>query len=284
VHLQSRTAWLVLLRGTAQSCLGECCYGAEAAGCLTPSLERTGQVISLAGAIVRAKALDFPVDHAEIASEGESLKADEDSRKTVSEPPEQDRAEERAMKETTNYLVPVVVEQTARGERSFDIYSRLLKERIVFLGTPIDDAVGNLIMAQLLHLESEDPEKDINLYINSPGGIMTTLFAIYDTMQYIKPDVSTDASEGRHHAEERRQDVDARGCQDAAGAGPRQERLDRQDRQESRTECCRGARRGSAQEHLAEAEEPLISGWRTATCVTSSRGSTPAPETPCGRS
>jgi len=95
------------------------------------------------------------------------------------------------MKETTNYLVPVVIEETSRGERSFDIYSRLLKERIVFLGTPIDDAVGNLIMAQLLHLESEDPEKDINLYINSPGGIMTTLFAIYDTMQYIKPDVST---------------------------------------------------------------------------------------------
>ncbi|HVD71577.1 MAG TPA: ATP-dependent Clp protease proteolytic subunit, partial [Actinomycetota bacterium] len=95
------------------------------------------------------------------------------------------------MKEITNYLVPVVVEQTARGERSFDIYSRLLNERIVFLGMPIDDAVGNLIMAQLLHLESEDPEKDINLYINSPGGSMTTLFAIYDTMQYIKPDVST---------------------------------------------------------------------------------------------
>jgi ATP-dependent Clp protease, protease subunit len=95
------------------------------------------------------------------------------------------------MKEITNYLVPVVVEQTARGERSFDIYSRLLNERIVFLGTPIDDAVGNLIMAQLLHLESEDSEKDINLYINSPGGDLTTLFAIYDTMQYIKPDVST---------------------------------------------------------------------------------------------
>ena len=95
------------------------------------------------------------------------------------------------MKKITNYLVPVVVEQTARGERSFDIYSRLLNERIVFLGMPIDDAVGNLIMAQLLHLESEDPEKDINLYINSPGGSMTTLFAIYDTMQYIKPDVST---------------------------------------------------------------------------------------------
>jgi len=90
-----------------------------------------------------------------------------------------------------DYLVPVVVEQTSRGERSFDIYSRLLKERIVFLGTPIDDAVGNLIMAQLLHLESEDPDKDINLYINSPGGDITSLFAIYDTMQYIKPDVST---------------------------------------------------------------------------------------------
>jgi ATP-dependent Clp protease, protease subunit len=90
-----------------------------------------------------------------------------------------------------NYLVPVVVEQTSRGERSFDIYSRLLKERIVFLGTPIDDAVGNLVMAQLLHLESEDPDKDINLYVNSPGGDITSLFAIYDTMQYIKPDVST---------------------------------------------------------------------------------------------
>ena len=84
-----------------------------------------------------------------------------------------------------------MVEQTSRGERSFDIYSRLLKERIVFLGTPIDDNVGNLIMAQLLHLESEDPDKDINLYINSPGGVITSLFAIYDTMQYIKPDVST---------------------------------------------------------------------------------------------
>src|SRR5438445_9575654 len=96
-----------------------------------------------------------------------------------------------AMSEIQDYLVPVVVEQTNRGERSFDIYSRLLKERIVFLGTPIDDAVGNLIMAQLLHLESEDPDKDINLYINSPGGDINSLFAVYDTMQYIKPDVST---------------------------------------------------------------------------------------------
>ncbi len=88
-------------------------------------------------------------------------------------------------------LVPVVVEQTSRGERSFDIYSRLLNERIIFLGSPIDDAVGNLIMAQLLHLESEDPDKDVNLYINSPGGDVTALFAIYDTMQYVRPDVAT---------------------------------------------------------------------------------------------
>jgi ATP-dependent Clp protease protease subunit len=95
------------------------------------------------------------------------------------------------MSNMKSYLVPVVVEQTSRGERSFDIYSRLLKERIVFLGTPIDDNVGNLIMAQLLHLESEEPEKDINLYINSPGGDITSLFAIYDTMQYVKPDVCT---------------------------------------------------------------------------------------------
>ena len=91
----------------------------------------------------------------------------------------------------TNYLVPVVVEQTNRGERSFDIYSRLLKERIIFLGTPISDEIANLIMAQLLHLESEDTEKDIALYINSPGGSITSLFAIYDTMEYIKPDVTT---------------------------------------------------------------------------------------------
>ncbi len=95
------------------------------------------------------------------------------------------------MNRIDDYLVPVVIEQTSRGERSFDIYSRLLKERIVFLGTPIDDTVANLVMAQLLHLESEDPDKDIHLYINSPGGEITALFAIYDTMQYIKPDVST---------------------------------------------------------------------------------------------
>ncbi len=90
-----------------------------------------------------------------------------------------------------SYLVPTVVESTSRGERAFDIYSRLLKDRIIFLGTAIDDAVANLVMAQLLHLESEDPDRDVNLYINSPGGEITSLFAIYDTIQYIKPDVST---------------------------------------------------------------------------------------------
>jgi len=92
---------------------------------------------------------------------------------------------------TRNYSMPYVVEQTNRGERTYDIFSRLLKERIIFLGTPIDDTIANLIMAQLLHLESEDPDKDINLYINSPGGDITGLFAIYDTMQYIKPDIMT---------------------------------------------------------------------------------------------
>ena len=90
-----------------------------------------------------------------------------------------------------SYLVPTVVENTPRGERAFDIYSRLLKDRIVFLGTPIDDGVANVIMAQLLHLEGEDPDKDINMYINSPGGSTYALMAIYDTMQFIKADVST---------------------------------------------------------------------------------------------
>jgi ATP-dependent Clp protease protease subunit len=90
-----------------------------------------------------------------------------------------------------NYLVPMVIEQTNRGERSFDIYSRLLKDRIIILGTPIDEAVANLIVAQLIHLESEDPDKDINLYINSPGGMVYAGMAIYDTMQFIRPDVST---------------------------------------------------------------------------------------------
>jgi ATP-dependent Clp protease, protease subunit len=88
-------------------------------------------------------------------------------------------------------LIPMVVEQTSRGERAFDIYSRLLNERIIFLGTPVDDQIANLIVAQLIHLESEDPDKDISLYINSPGGSVYAGLAIYDTMQYIKPDVQT---------------------------------------------------------------------------------------------
>ena len=88
-------------------------------------------------------------------------------------------------------LVPMVVEQTSRGERAFDIYSRLLNERIIFLGTPVDDQIANLIVAQMLHLESEDPDKDISLYVNSPGGSVYSGLAIYDTMQFIKPDVQT---------------------------------------------------------------------------------------------
>src|SRR5437773_176502 len=88
-------------------------------------------------------------------------------------------------------LIPMVIEQTSRGERSFDIYSRLLNERIVFLGTPVDDQIANLIVAQLLHLESEDPDKDISIYINSPGGSVYAGLAIYDTMQFIKPDIQT---------------------------------------------------------------------------------------------
>ena len=90
-----------------------------------------------------------------------------------------------------NYLVPTVIEISNRGERAYDLYSRLLKERIIFIGTGIDDTIANLICAQMLFLESEDPDKDINLYINSPGGEITALFAIYDTMKYVKPDVST---------------------------------------------------------------------------------------------
>jgi ATP-dependent Clp protease protease subunit len=88
-------------------------------------------------------------------------------------------------------LVPMVVEQTSRGERAFDIYSRLLKDSIIFIGTPIDDQIANLIVAQLLFLEAEDPERDINLYINSPGGVITAGMAVYDTMQFIKNDVTT---------------------------------------------------------------------------------------------
>jgi len=111
----------------------------------------------------------------------------------VREPNSEDRsaAEARSDQKIYNYIVPTVIEQTNRGERAYDIYSKLLKERIIFLGTPIDDTVANLVMAQLLHLEAEDADKDINLYINSPGGEITGLFAIYDTMQFIKPEIAT---------------------------------------------------------------------------------------------
>jgi ATP-dependent Clp protease protease subunit len=90
-----------------------------------------------------------------------------------------------------DYLVPTVVEQSSRGERAYDLYSRLLRERIIFIGTPIDDTIANLVCAQMLFLEYEDPEKDINIYINSPGGEITALFAIYDTMRFVRPDKST---------------------------------------------------------------------------------------------
>ena len=93
--------------------------------------------------------------------------------------------------EPINYLVPTVLEQTSRGERAYDIYSRLLRDNIIFLGTPVDDTVANLIIAQLLFLEAEDPEKDIQMYINSPGGSITAGMAIYDTMQFVRPDVTT---------------------------------------------------------------------------------------------
>src|SRR5213596_1951365 len=95
------------------------------------------------------------------------------------------------MRETSQMLIPMVIEQTNRGERAYDIYSRLLKDRIIFVGTPIDDVISNVIIAQLLFLEAEDPEKDINLYINSPGGLVTAGLAIYDTMQYVKPSIAT---------------------------------------------------------------------------------------------
>src|SRR5919201_4556623 len=95
------------------------------------------------------------------------------------------------MREFSQMLIPMVIEQTNRGERAYDIYSRLLKDRIIFIGTAIDDVVSNLIIAQLLFLEAEDPEKDINIYINSPGGLVTAGLAIYDTLQYVKPAIAT---------------------------------------------------------------------------------------------
>ena len=95
------------------------------------------------------------------------------------------------MRETSQMLIPMVIEQTNRGERAYDIYSRLLKDRIIFVGTPIDDVISNVIIAQLLFLEAEDPEKDINVYVNTPGGLVTAGLAIYDTIQYVKPSIAT---------------------------------------------------------------------------------------------
>ena len=95
------------------------------------------------------------------------------------------------MRENAQMLIPMVIEQTNRGERAYDIYSRLLKDRIIFIGTPVDDVVSNLLIAQLLFLEAEDPEKDINVYVNTPGGLVTAGLAIYDTMQYVKPAIAT---------------------------------------------------------------------------------------------
>ena len=163
-------------------------YGREPKA-VAKDLERSGQVVTLAGDIIRSKALDLLVERADIETDA--------PRRTRQQNAPETRARERTgggehmMETPQSYLVPMVVEQTSRGERSFDIYSRLLKERIIFLGTPIDDAVANLVMAQMLHLESEDPDKDINLYINSPGGDVASGFAVYDTMQYIKPDITT---------------------------------------------------------------------------------------------
>lgn len=97
----------------------------------------------------------------------------------------------RHMRETSQMLIPMVIEQTNRGERAYDIYSRLLKDRIIFIGTPIDDVVSNLLIAQLLFLEADDPEKDINVYVNTPGGLVTAGLAIYDTIQYVKPSIAT---------------------------------------------------------------------------------------------
>ena len=167
---------------------------------LAKQLDRSGQVVTLAGDIIRSKALDILVERADITEESPDTTAEPDEPRD--QPRDQPEISQRSAKRSgggasmtiqpvSDYTMPYVTEQTSRGERTYDIYSRLLKDRIIFLGTPIDDVVGNLIMAQLLHLESEDPDKDINLYINSPGGDVSALLAIYDTMQYIKCDVST---------------------------------------------------------------------------------------------
>ena len=172
--------------------------------------ERNDLVPELAAQIRKSKALDWLLHHVELVDPaGNALDRDLDPRPhprrrrrttttttdddtpTTSRrhPPRQNTDSPHVNPQ--NYLVPNVVEQTSRGERAYDLYSRLLKENIIFLQTPIDDQIASLICAQLIHLESENPDKDINIYINSPGGDITSLFAIYDTMQFIRNDIAT---------------------------------------------------------------------------------------------
>ena len=182
---------------------------------LREDLDRNGRMGEVRSEQRKAKALTWLLDHVELVDEeGNPVSRDElrggpgrRARATNRRSPwrvSSDGAEATGAGEAIlmafdangrlqarNYLVPTVVESSNRGERAYDLYSRLLKERIIFLGTPIDDTVANLVCAQLLFLESEEPDKDIHLYINSPGGEITALFAIYDTMKFLKPDVST---------------------------------------------------------------------------------------------
>ena len=181
--------------------------GATSAKKLLERLKSAGRLDALKAELAQRKALDLmPSRRNRRAGQATSLDARSDGRTSRSSgprrlarpllrraaiPPCRIRRRTRNEARTVSPLVPMVVEQTSRGERAFDIYSRLLNERIIFLGTPVDDQIANLIVAQLLHLESEDPDKDISLYINSPGGSVYAGLAIYDTMQFIKPDVQT---------------------------------------------------------------------------------------------
>ncbi|QXC62735.1 trigger factor [Aquihabitans sp. G128] len=172
-------------------------------------LERNGQVSAVRSDLRKRKALEWLIEQVELVDEGGQRDRSGQprgrapvgrrrrSRSRRRGPHGGRRVNNPAFHDPTsglrasNYLVPTVVEQTNRGERAFDLYSKLLKEHIIFLGTPIDDTIANLVCAQLLHLESENPDKDINIYINSPGGDITALFAIYDTMQYVKAEITT---------------------------------------------------------------------------------------------
>ena len=176
------------------------------AAAMRRELDGAGQLPAVRSDLRKSKALEWLIGQTEYVDEegqpidrsflfpSDEADAESEAADAAQETPAEVEGPDRrgsVIQPIYNYLVPTVIEQTNRGERAFDIYSRLLKERIIFLGTPIDDTVANLVMAQLLHLESEDSDKDINLYINSPGGEITGLFAIYDTMQFIKPDIAT---------------------------------------------------------------------------------------------